>query len=74
MLLKSTIEPISTSGDEIKKENTTPSGSPALTNPIKSGIEEHEQNGVIVPKSADIIRAVMPLYLPITCLLLSGGK
>lgn len=39
-------------GDEIKKEKVTPSGSPALVNPIKSGMDEQEQNGVTVPRSA----------------------
>jgi len=44
-------------GDEIRNENVTPSGKPALVNPINSGIDEHEQNGVTVPKSAAIILA-----------------
>lgn len=74
ILHKSTIEPKSTRGDEIKNAKTTPSGSPALTNPIKSGMDEQEQKGVIVPKSAAKISDVTPLYFPNTCLLLSGGK
>ena len=46
--------------EEIKKENVTPSGSPALVNPINSGIEEQEQNGVTVPSSAAMIFAPIP--------------
>ena len=46
--------------DEIKKEKVTPSGSPALVNPINKGIEEHEQNGVTVPNNADMIFAPIP--------------
>ena len=38
--------PKSTIGDEIKNENVTPSGSPALVKPMNSGIDEQEQNGV----------------------------
>ena len=36
------------------------SGKPALVNPINSGIEEHEQNGVTVPSRAAMIFAHMP--------------
>ena len=46
--------------EEIKKENVTPSGKPALVNPINSGIEEHEQNGVTVPSNAAMIFAHIP--------------
>ncbi len=42
-------------GDEIKKENVTPSGNPALVKPINSGIEEQEQNGVTAPNNAAAI-------------------
>jgi hypothetical protein len=55
--MSSTSEPRSTIGEEIKKENVTPSGSPALVNPIKSGMEEQEQNGVTVPSRAAMIFA-----------------
>jgi hypothetical protein len=41
-----------TMGAEIKNENVTPSGTPLVTNPMKSGTAEHEQNGVTIPKSA----------------------
>lgn len=54
----------STKGDEIRNEKVIPIGSPAEVNPINSGILEHEQNGVIVPKSAPIIFPVTPLNLP----------
>lgn len=54
----------STIGEEIKKLNVTPTGSPALVKPIKSGIDEHEQNGVTVPKRAETIFAKIPLNRP----------
>jgi hypothetical protein len=47
-------------GDEIKKENVTPSGNPALVNPINIGMDEHEQNGVTVPSKAPAIFAPIP--------------
>ena len=47
---------------------------PAEVKPIKSGIEEQEQNGVTVPKSAANIFADIPLNLPNIFLVLSGGK
>lgn len=50
----------STSGEEIKNEKVTPMGSPALVNPMNNGIEEHEQNGVTVPKRAAKVLAVTP--------------
>jgi hypothetical protein len=46
------IDAISTIGDEIKKENVTPKGKPAVVKPIKIGILEQLQNGVTVPISA----------------------
>jgi hypothetical protein len=39
-------------GDVIRKENVTPRGAPAFRRLIKIGTEEHEQNGVMAPKSA----------------------
>ena len=36
----------------------TPTGSPARVKPINNGIEEHEQNGVIVPSNAPMILAL----------------
>ena len=41
-----------TIGAEIRNENVTPSGTPAVTNPMNSGTAEHEQNGVTMPSSA----------------------
>ena len=64
----------STRGDEIKKEKVTPIGKPALVNPIKSGMDEHEQNGVTVPSNALNILAGIPLNLPRILFVLSGGK
>ena len=60
MLISKTRLPRSTIGEEIKKENVTPIGNPALVNPIKIGILEHEQNGVTVPSNAEIIFAHIP--------------
>lgn len=64
----------STRGDEIRNENVTANGSPALVNPIKRGIEEQEQNGVMVPGNAVIVFAFKPLCLPRIRRVLSGGK
>ena len=41
-----------TIGAEIRKENVTPSGTPAVTKPMNSGTAEHEQNGVTMPSNA----------------------
>ena len=60
MLINSTRLPKSTIGDEIRKENVTPRGSPALVNPMNNGIDEQEQKGVTVPSKAAIIFAQMP--------------
>jgi hypothetical protein len=49
-------------------------GSPALVNPMKSGIEEQEQKGVMVPKRAARILAVIPLKFPSIFFVFSGGK
>jgi hypothetical protein len=67
-------EPRSTKGDEIRNENVTPSGSPAAVNPMKMGIEEHEQKGVNVPRSAPMIFAPIPEYPPRIRRVRSGGK
>ena len=64
----------STIGEEIRKENVTPIGSPAFVNPINSGIDEQEQNGVIVPSKAPNIFAPIPLNFPIIFFVRSGGK
>ena len=46
--------------EEIRKEKVTPSGRPALVKPINRGMEEQEQKGVTVPRSAEIIFAPIP--------------
>ena len=74
MLIRRIRLPKSTIGDEIKKENVTPSGRPTFVKPINSGIDEQEQNGVTVPNRADIIFALIPWNRPNICLLRLGGK
>jgi len=49
-------------------------GSPALVKPMNKGMDEQEQKGVIVPRSAANKFAVTPLNLPMIFLVLSGGK
>ena len=61
MLARSITDARSTRGEDIRKEKVTPIGSPALVKPIKSGIDEQEQNGVTVPSSAPSIFAEIPL-------------
>src|SRR4030066_1859483 len=39
-------------GAETRKENVTPSGTPEVTNPRKSGTAEQEQKGVTMPSRA----------------------
>ena len=58
--IKSKSEPKSTIGEDIKNENVTPKGNPALVKPINKGIEEQEQKGVTVPSNAPIIFALIP--------------
>lgn len=60
MLISSTRLPKSTIGEEIRKENVTPKGRPALVKPINSGMDEQEQNGVTVPKRAPMMFAHTP--------------
>ena len=60
MLINKTRLPKSTIGDEIKKENVIPKGSPALVKPMNSGIEEQEQKGVTVPSRAEMMFAQIP--------------
>src|SRR6056297_2416156 len=64
----------STNGDEIRNENVTPIGNPALVNPMNKGIDEQEQKGVTVPKRAANILATIPSLSPSILLVLSGGK
>jgi len=60
ILIKRTREPRSTIGEEIRNEKVTPKGRPADVKPMKSGIDEHEQNGVTVPSSAAAEFAPIP--------------
>ena len=73
MLMSKTKLPKSTIGDEIKNENVTPTGSPALVKPMNNGIDEQEQNGVTVPSKAARMFAQMPRNRPRMRLLRSGG-
>ena len=41
-----------TSGEAIRKDRVTPSGTPAETKPMNAGTAEHEQNGVATPSVA----------------------
>ena len=61
-------------GDEIRNENVTPTGRPALVKPIKIGIDEQEQNGVTVSSNAAAEFAAIPLKRPRIFLVRSGGK
>ena len=74
ILASSNTDARSTKGEDIKNEKVVPIGNPALVNPMNSGIDEQEQNGVTVPSKALRILAVTPLYLPSIFLVLSGGK
>jgi|GEM_PF-3084136 len=74
ILISSISEPKSTIGEEIKNENVTPTGRPALENPMNSGMDEQEQKGVTVPSSAAIQFAPTPRKRPNIFLLRSGGK
>jgi hypothetical protein len=49
-------------GEEIRKENVTPSGTPASTKPINSGTAEQEQKGVTMPRSAASILPINFFY------------
>jgi hypothetical protein len=64
----------STSGEEIRKENVTASGRPAAVKPMKSGIDEQEQNGVNVPRRAASVLAPRPDRPPSMARVRSGGK
>ncbi len=46
-----------TMGAAIRKENVTPSGTPACTKPMNKGTAEHEQKGVTPPRDAAMILA-----------------
>jgi hypothetical protein len=66
------IEAISTSGEDIKNEKVIPNGSPAFVKPIKIGIDEQEQKGVTVPRSAPNILPLKPPNFDNICLVRSG--
>jgi len=67
-------EAMSTSGEEIRKENVTPRGNPAAVKPMNSGMDEQEQKGVIVPSNAPRMFAPMPDRPPRIRRVRSGGK
>ena len=67
------MEARSTNGEENRKEKVTPRGRPALLKPINRGMEEQEQKGVIVPKSAPRVLPGRPLKRPKMALVRSGG-
>lgn len=53
MLIRRIRLPRSTIGEEIRNENVTPSGSPALVKPINSGMDEQEQKGVTARQAGE---------------------
>ncbi len=61
ILASNITEARSTSGEDMRNENVTPSGKPAFVNPIKIGMDEQEQNGVTVPNNAPNVFATIPL-------------
>ena len=73
-LIKIASEARSAIGDIIRKLSVTPMLSPALQNPIKSGMLEHEQKGVKIPSKAPKILPQKPFMEPKISLVLCGGK
>src|SRR5664279_1182533 len=61
-------------GEEIRKENVTPSGTPDSTNPRNKGIAEHEQNGVTMPNRLAKTFPTNSFFPPSIFLVLSGEK
>jgi hypothetical protein len=61
-------------GDETRKDMVTPKGTPDCSMPMKSGIAEHVQNGVNIPKQAASILPVNSCLWLNIALILSGGK
>jgi hypothetical protein len=61
-------------GDATKNEKVVPKGTPASKKPIKSGMAEQVQKGVIIPKRE---AKILPKYL-LSCerifLIFSGGR
>ena len=61
-------------GEDTRNEKVVPSGIPASINPKNKGIALHEQNGVIIPRTA---ARRLPTYLFLRdsiVLILSGDK
>ena len=73
-LAKRIIEARSTSGEEMRKEKVTASGSPELVKPMNNGIDEQEQKGVTVPSNAPVRFALKPCMPPRIRRVRSGGK
>lgn len=48
----------------MRKEKVTPIGSPAFVKPINKGIDEHEQNGITVPRKAVTMFSPIPWNPP----------
>lgn len=61
-------------GDEIRNENVTPRGRPALVKPMNSGMDEQEQKGVTVPSRAAMQFAPIPWNRPKIFFVRSGGE
>src|SRR5664280_291564 len=59
-------------GEEIRKENVTPRGTPDSTNPRNKGIAEHEQKGVTIP-NADAITLPVKVFFPSSALRVRSG-
>ena len=64
----------STRGEDIRNEKVTPIGNPARVKPMNRGMDEQEQNGVIVPSKAPSRFPPIPVNFPSIFLDLSGGK
>jgi hypothetical protein len=63
-----------TIGEDIRKENVTPSGTPASTKPINIGTAEQLQKGVRIPSNAAIMLPINVRLCPSTSFDFSGGK
>src|SRR5450759_4453269 len=59
-------------GEEIRKENVTPRGTPDSTKPRNNGIAEHEQKGVTMPNAAAITFPVK-VFFPSSALRVRSG-
>jgi len=61
-------------GAAMRKENVTPSGTPACTKPKNKGIAEQEQNGVTIPRRLARIFPVNSDFPASNFLVFSGEK